>query len=952
MAHTLLIMGIETIVIYGLYALTAIVAVSAYMEAKRLKKTGSGTTTMIQSATQARQIIYGRRRIGGIEVFIFTNGTNNEYLNFILALCDGPIQQVEELWFDNVKCPLAASGAGWVPTGTVLNSDGTYSANPWIGHVYVEYRLGTLDQTALAIGVDPSGHWGETDKMVGVACAWVQMKYDTTVFANGVPNISFVCKGRNDIWDPRLPTTSGDPYPTAYTDNPALCQNHYVMLPDLGPGLSVNEIGVDELIAAANICDEIVPTKPSCASRSGYVPQKRYTFDGVISMDDSAEDIINNFIASMAGTRVYSGGKWRVYAGAWVEPTFTVDKSILIANVTASTRTSKINRVNQVFGTFTLESNNWQATDYPAYEKSDFVTDDGGPLPNQVDFDWANTIPLARRLAKINLMRSRFSGTCSIKTDVNGLRCEAGLPILLYIPELGYVDPDNSAKGMPMLVVTWQWSVGSDGAIEISMDLQQVDPSIWDWDPELDDDKCDNATSPPIGVIPRGPVPIPGGGGGGGNPGRYPDLLPSPAVYGYAECRMKTCQGSFCGFKEEDGQESDPPRFYKDRTKVGTISLKEYNNSGCSDGGGSSSGQLNPPDYDGGGGDTATGYVTWYRLNNTTLRFTGHCSSTLGTPKIHIGGSINNGGDPIQYTFRDGETWDRDLGYFSNEMPVTIWSFVGRYNYGDQWGAPSSAAPGTTVVCYSLNCQMHDTEDTWNLEDDYRPHLATTPPTCAITETDTSTKTIDGVPQGGGPSESDFPAGTTEVTSLTATLRTIAGTESCIQKSPSPLRYQKASGEMTETLSQEDTIDDVIKRALAETSPPYATYDDILSVPDSELDPVVDCQPASNHGCCHAYVSLRTGTEKKDVFIREGKVKLHAKPEDLIEGHSYTLTAYFYRRNYGTGDFVYFSNQAKDFTASADDCVKGYASPLWYRIPNDDGYETIVDRVELVDTTS
>ena len=200
-----------------------------------------------------------------------------------------------------------------------------------------------------------------------------------------------------------------------------------------------------------------------------------------------------------------------------------------------------------------------------------------------------------------------------------------------------------------------------------------------------------------------------------------------------------------------------------------------------------------------------------------------------------------------------------------------------------------------------------------------------------------------GVVQGGGPDESDFPEACLTVASSTATLREIEGTEECVQIGTVPLRYATVTGEMTETLTEEDLIEDVIERAVGHAS--------ILDAPDAELDPVSACS-ATNHGCCDAYVSLRTGAEQKDVFIRESKVKGHARPADLIAGHTYTLTIYYTRRNYGVGDFVTFSNQTKDFTASADDCIHGYATPLWYRLPNDDGFETIVDRVTVVDTTT
>ena len=58
---------------------------------------------MVQSSTQDRQIVYGRRCVGSIQDYIFTSGDNNKYLNYIMLLGDGPFESVDELWLENRK---------------------------------------------------------------------------------------------------------------------------------------------------------------------------------------------------------------------------------------------------------------------------------------------------------------------------------------------------------------------------------------------------------------------------------------------------------------------------------------------------------------------------------------------------------------------------------------------------------------------------------------------------------------------------------------------------------------------------------------------------------------------------------------------------------------------------------------------------------------------------------
>ena len=409
-----------------------------------------------------------------------------------------------------------------------------------------------------------------------------------------------------------------------------------------------------------------------------------------------------------------------------------------------------------------------------------------------------------------------------------------------------------------------------------------------------------------------------------------------------------TRDGSFCGHAENAGYASDPPRFYHDKDKTGSLSLKKYDNGSCTDSNSAyTPGYVDPPTYNwdapGPIAETTTGRLLWSWLDSHTIRFTVQNLQTLppcgDTPGIRIAVSSNDGGAQAGATLQVGQHWDLDMNYYSVSCPVTILAFLGRYDWA--W-AEGASSPSITILQTWKSSMFSDMEDTWALNQDYAPHLADVPPTCAITQTDTSTRTLNGAVVGGGPSESDYAGLSTQT--MGSILRQIEGDSVCHKTGSSPDVWSKLTGTMTEALTDEDTIEDVIQRAIG-------GYTDILSVPDYLLDPVSTCLPYSGNNCCLAYCSLRTGSDGRGIFIRESKVKPHAKPEDLIEGHTYSLDIYYYRRPYGSGSFAYFSVQHYTFTASADDCIKGHAAPSFYRVPNDDGFETQVQYIDLIDTT-
>ena len=911
----------------------------AYQNAQRqraargLSGVDQSRSIMVRNSVEIRNAaVYGKDCLSGpVAYWKKTGSGSSEYHYFVVILnADHPLTSI-----DTVR---------WGDTELTLDEGGAVTNTGLSGYLWITKHLGAMDQAAdAALMAASGGEWTADHRLQGIPYLVVKMKWDATVFPNGLENVSAIIHGKA-VYDLRDDDQDmDDPDTWLWSENSALCAADYLH-GELGAAYGT-EINDDELIASANNSDEYIEL--ICLPGT----EKRYRTNGPVSSGDTPETIINQLCGAMAGTCVFSGGEWFVLSGMWREPSMsalTVDD--LLGQVSANLNLSRKDLCNTVTGTFLSPADGYAPIAFKPYKSvAALAEDDGKVLTQDIALPLTNSNSAAQRLAKIYCQRIRRQATVMLTVNLKAMQCRGGDVIpFTYAP--------NYWTAATFEVAEWKLNLPTEEKNpmhSVSLTLRKTDAGIWDWNPATDEQCADDVPTPGNRAPGQWSAPQipPSSPGGGGDPGHYPDLtgtLPSGAVYGFPECRMKSGSGSFCGFVEKAGHVSDPPRFYKKRTLAGTLTMKVYNNADCDDGGGPSSGHLDAPELNLGGADITNGYADWERIDDWTVRITGHCTSGGGAPNLLITGSVNHAGAPIATNLNNGDHVDIDLHAFSDTCPVTIWVTVRRYNFGWVTGASSEVA----TLCHDLNYCVSELVDVWDLTQDYGPHLADVPPLCMIAQTDYSTKTLNGVLQGGGPDLSDFPEGFLSVVSSTATLYELAGSESCIETGASPLRYTKVTGTLTETLDEEDMIEDVIKRAMTETSPPYASYDSILDVPDAELDSVADCAAANNHGCCDAYISLRTGAEQKDVFIRESKVKGHAMPADLIEGHDYVLTIYYTRRNYGTGDFVTFSNQTKDFTASADDCAKGYVTPLWYRLPNDDGFETIVDRIEVEDVTA
>lgn len=543
---------VVSIVYYVIEAIIVAVSYVGYEKAKKAAKNAMerarGLLYQSRATTKPRRILYGRRRLGGLEVYVQASGEKNAFLNYVLLWCDGPCEEVEKILFDGVALSISYDMDG------IGTAGGRYN-----GLVKVKHRLGGSDNDDAVTDMS-FPNWGATDLLLGICYSLVRLTYDDGVFASGVPGISAVVKGKNDVRDPRDDTFG-------YTENPILCLNDYLTLSRLGPGIDYStRVSIDEFIDAANVCDEDV-----ALSIGGF--QKRYTFNDVLTLDMDPEAIIEVFRTAFAGIAVYIGGKWRYYAGAYITPTLRITKDDLVAPINEQTKVSKKGHVNTVKGGYVAECNSWQPTSFPAFTKAAYLTDDKEELLESVDYTCKNNVMECRRMASIELMRQRLSRSANIICNVRALRAQPGLPIIFHFPEIGYEE-------QPMMVLEMGGSIGQD--IAISLSIREYGPQIFEWNPA--DDAYATAYCPDMtAYLP--PLPPPGTPGGPPNtyPNRHPEIIESLAQ-GNLNVGCKVQGGTFhlYGFPEEMSP-SSPPDYYLRKTFSGDSLYKSGANddTGC-----------------------------------------------------------------------------------------------------------------------------------------------------------------------------------------------------------------------------------------------------------------------------------------------------------------------------------------------------------------------------------
>jgi len=468
-------LGVSALTATIIYAVGATLVMSFVMKALAPKPdfgalAQQGLLANTRTATAAQQIVYGEVRKGGVITYLESTGDSNEYLHMIIALAGHEVNSIGDVYVNDEVVTL--DGDGFVTDSKWLDADSnkTILVKKFVGadnqNVYTTLSSLTDGPSWNIGGSAPTGNEDTNFKGQGVACLYVRMEYDQTVFAEGIPLFTAKVQGKK-VYDPRSSTT-------AYSANAALCirdflNNEYYGLDD---GNSINDTMFS---AAANTCDELV-------TLAGGGTEKRYEINGVASMDQAPQEILADMMTACAGTLFWGQGQWQLKVGEYTSSvkTFTLDD--LRSPIQLATKHSRRDNFNIVRGTFNDAGQNWIRADYPEIRSSTFITNDNGyesPLDLTLPFTTSST--MAQRLAKMTLFRSREQMTLTAEFGLEALEVQAGDIIALTIDRYGW-----SAKEFE--VVGWQFSNNSEqGDLRVALTLRETSSAAFSWSAEESD---------------------------------------------------------------------------------------------------------------------------------------------------------------------------------------------------------------------------------------------------------------------------------------------------------------------------------------------------------------------------------------------------------------------------------------------------------------------------------
>ena len=409
--------------------------------------------TNIRSPVSSRKLIYGKAKVGGTYVFISEGNVNTDrkYLYLLFAMASHEISSFDRIFIGDDEVTINGSGVVTSPTRYYPNSETR-------AEFYVD-MLGASTSQTLNTKFSTYTDLTATDHFKGMAILQSVLTYDPETWVSGIPNISVIVSGRNDIYDPRTGTSG-------FSQNPALCVANYLMS-DLGLGLSTNDIDWTSVTASANVCDELVDLDTTPTTQ-----QKRYECNGVIDTQNDIKTNIESLLTSMAGFMVVEGGLYRIFAGSYRAPTLTIEEKDLISGYQIQTKNRISDQFNKVVGLYQSEETNFQPTNYPEITNASYVASDGQVLEKQINLTFTDSTARAQRIAKIYLEKSRRQYQISLAVNLEKFTLSPGDSVMLTLPNLGFNQK---------IFEVMEYKFGGNMELGLELTLRETSSSVYDW---------------------------------------------------------------------------------------------------------------------------------------------------------------------------------------------------------------------------------------------------------------------------------------------------------------------------------------------------------------------------------------------------------------------------------------------------------------------------------------
>jgi hypothetical protein len=429
------------------------------------------------------------------------------------------VQSIDAIYLDGRQIYGIVNGYGDADGQDHWDVNGTkYHFDP--RNVWCESSYGTPEGKWLSsLNAQNRSFWTTDCLLQGICATYVKTTYSDSQFT-GIPQVKATIHGKCDIWDPRRgdrlnSNGSINAASHAWTDNWALCVADLLTNSEYGVGCTWDEIDVDQLIAAANISDELVPLANNGSER-------RYTINGFFDYSATPGDTLSSMLMAAEGRVTYTGGKFKIYPAAWYGTNLAFTQDDLVSGIKWTPRRKHRELSNAIRATYVCPSypysvlgydrdhpctnvfdGQWQPTDAPEYAQdaahgyaSDAnLTADGCKLYADRRYQFVTSCATVQRLMKIYLLRNRQQGTGSFKMKLCAYQTQAQDVVQFTLPQLAW-----NSKYLEVQNFRFVPDMGDENeppSLSCELDVAETEPSVYSWS-VAEERGVENTPSPEI----------------------------------------------------------------------------------------------------------------------------------------------------------------------------------------------------------------------------------------------------------------------------------------------------------------------------------------------------------------------------------------------------------------------------------------------------------------------
>ena len=479
---------------------------------------------MVQSATAAHKIVYGRAKVSGPIAYAQSTGAKGEFMHLVVAVAGHECDAIETVYFNDVALTLDGSGNVTNAEFTRLTLDTTNNAGVLgAGATTVVVLPGTMtrvlgvtsttvndhDRTTATLAYTVSGSTVTITLGTVAAGKPYLINYEYSTSSTPLVQIKAYLGTSTQTADAGLISASAGKWTTdhrlrglaylyvrmeydqdlfgaiglpnvsavvrgrkvrdsrtgttAWSANTALCAADYLIN---YMGAAAGEIIDAELSAEANCCDELVTIATG-------VTEARYTCNGALSTEATPRENLDAIVESMAGTVVWAQGRYVVRAGRHLAAEYTITEDWLADGpISIQPENNRADQINRVVAKYVEPAKAYTTIEAPPVTNATYVTNDGGlDLPLDLTLDMVTGAMRAQRLAKITLERARQGMRVQINCNLRAYDVAPGNTVALTLARYGW-----TAKLFTVTERSHDFSTQT-----VRLDLRETASAVWDW---------------------------------------------------------------------------------------------------------------------------------------------------------------------------------------------------------------------------------------------------------------------------------------------------------------------------------------------------------------------------------------------------------------------------------------------------------------------------------------